>query len=150
MSHYTKRSRIKASAEKVFAFHEAPDAFQQLQPPWQSSEIIQPPTSLAVGTRVILKLKFGPLSQRVVAEHVEYEPGYMFADRMLEGPFAQWYHRHIVEPEGPDACTLIDDIEYKLPLGAVGAFFGGWIARGELERLFVYRHDVTKKACEAE
>ncbi len=149
MANFKKSSRIRASAATVFGFHEAADAFERLQPPWQTTEILQPPTSLEVGTRVVLRVKLGPVWQKVVAEHVEYEPGTLFADRMLEGPFASWYHRHIVEPAGPDECTLIDDITYTLPMGPVGALFGGWFARRELDRLFAFRHDVTRRACEA-
>jgi ligand-binding SRPBCC domain-containing protein len=145
---FKKESVIKASAERVFAFHEAPDAFERLQPPWQKSEVVQPPTSLEVGTQVILRVKVGPFWQTLVAEHVEYEPGKMFADRLVEGPFAQWLHRHIVTPRGPDECVLTDDIEYELPLGVLGRAFGGWFAQRNLERLFEYRHQVTRDACE--
>ena len=145
---FVKRSRIEASAATVFGFHEAPDAFARLQPPWQTSELVQPPRSLEVGTRVILKVKVGPLWQTIVAEHVEYEPGRMFADRMVEGPFARWLHRHVVEPDGEGACTLTDDIDYALPLGALGRVVGGRFARRELERLFEFRHRVTREACE--
>jgi len=145
---FVKESVIAASAETVFAFHERPDAFSLLQPPWQKSEIIQPPTSLAVGTKVILRTKVGPLWQTIEAEHVAYEPGKMFADRMNKGPFASWLHRHVVTPRGPRACTLTDDIELELPLGALGRIFGEGFARRELTRLFAYRHEVTRAACE--
>ena len=139
---------MRASAERVFAFHEAPDAFERLQPPWQETEIVRPPASLEVGTRVVLRVKVGPFWQKMVAEHVEYEPGRMFADRLVEGPFAKWLHRHIVTPRGEDECVLTDDIEYELPLGVLGRVFGGRFARKNLERLFEYRHQVTRDACE--
>jgi ligand-binding SRPBCC domain-containing protein len=145
---FVKQSVIQASARDVFAFHEAPDAFARLQPPWQTSEIVQPPSSLAVGTRVVLRTKIGPVWQTIEAEHVAYEPGTMFADRMVRGPFASWLHRHLVAPRGLDACTLTDDIEYELPLGALGRAVGGRFVRRELERLFTFRHAVTRAACE--
>ena len=145
---FVKESVIDASAETVFAFHEAPDAFERLQPPWQTTRIVQPPTSLEVGTKVVLKIKVGPVWQTIVAEHVEYEPGRMFADRMVEGPFASWLHRHIVTPKGPNQCVLTDDIEYELPLGFLGRIFGGGFARWNLERMFEFRHEVTRRACE--
>lgn len=133
----------------MFAFHEARDAFERLQPPWQTTEIVQPPASLEVGTRVVLRIKVGPLWQTIVAEHIAYEPGKMFADQMVEGPFAKWVHRHIVTPRGEGECTLTDEIEYELPLGALGRVFGGWFARRNLERLFEFRHRVTREACES-
>jgi len=145
---FVKESVVEASAEKVFAFHEAPDAFELLQPPWQTTEIVQPPTSLEVGTRVLLKVKIGPFWQTILAEHVAYEPGKMFADRMLKGPFATWLHKHIVTPCGEDQCLLTDEIEYELPLGILGRTFGAGFARRSLERLFEFRHQVTRDACE--
>jgi ligand-binding SRPBCC domain-containing protein len=145
---FVKESVIAASAETVFAFHEAPDAFARLQPPWQTSEIVQPPSSLAVGTKVIVRTKVGPFWQTIEAEHVAYEPGKMFADRMNKGPFPRWLHRHVVTPRGPNECTLTDDIDYDLPLGLLGRVFGAPIARRELERMFAYRHQVTRAACE--
>lgn len=145
---FVKQSLISASAQTVFAFHESADAFERLQPPWQTSEIVQPPTSLEVGTRVILRVKVGPFWQTIEAEHVAYEPGVMFADRMLRGPFASWLHKHIVTPRGDDQCLLTDDIEYELPLGPLGRIVGGGFARHNLERLFEFRHRVTRQACE--
>lgn len=148
MMRFVKESRFAASAETVFAFHEAKDAFERLQPPWQKTEIVIPPSSLAVGTRVVLRTKVGPIWQTIEAEHVAYEPGRMFADKMIRGPFASWLHKHIVTPVGPLECTLTDEIEYELPLGALGRLFGGAFARRELERLFTFRHEVTRQACE--
>lgn len=42
-----KESLIRASAETVFAFREAKDAFERLPPPWQKTVIVTPPSSLA-------------------------------------------------------------------------------------------------------
>ncbi len=145
---FLREVSIRAPAAVVWAFHEAPDAFARLTPPWQKTEIVQPPRSLEVGTRVIVHTWIGPVKQEIVAEHVEYERGRMFADRMVRGPFASWFHRHVVAPRGENECTLTDDIEYELPLGIIGRVLGGWFARRELERLFDFRHAVTKKACE--
>jgi len=66
----------------------------------------------------------------------------------VKGPFRKWLHRHIVTPRGDEQCVLTDDIEYELPLGALGRVFGGRFARRNLERLFAYRHQVTREACE--
>jgi ligand-binding SRPBCC domain-containing protein len=149
MMRFKKESVIRASANRVFAFHEAPDAFERLQPPWQKTDVIRPPTSLEVGTRVILRVKVGPIWQTMVAEHVEYEPGRMFADRLVKGPFKSWLHRHIVTPLGENESMLTDDIEYELPFGPLGRAFGGGFARRNLERLFEFRHQVTREACES-
>ena len=118
---FVKESVFAASAATLFAFHERPDAFARLQPPWQISEIVQPPTSLRVGTRVVIRVRLGPVWQTIEAEHVAYEPGRMFADRMLRGPFASWLHRHIVTPEGPDRSRLTDEIRLRATVRGSGA-----------------------------
>jgi hypothetical protein len=146
--HFKKETVIAAPAATVFAFHERPDAFALLQPPWQKTEIVQSPKSLAVGTRVILRVRVALVWQTIEAEHVAYEAGHMFADRMVRGPFSRWLHKHVVIPEGPDASRLKDVVEYELPLGRLGQFFGSRIAREQLERMFAYRHEVTRKMCE--
>ncbi len=43
----------------------------------------------------------------IEAEHVAYEPGVTFADRMNRGPFARWLHRHTVAARGANECELI-------------------------------------------
>jgi uncharacterized protein len=55
----------------------------------------------------------------------------------------------LITPEGPEACRLEDRIEYELPFGALGNFFGGWLVRRRLERVFAYRHRVTAEAMRA-
>jgi len=50
-------------------------------------------------------------------------------------------------PRGEDASALVDEVEYELPLGALGRLFGAPIARRQLERLFAYRHEVTRATC---
>ncbi len=146
---FEKRSRIAAPASVVFAFHERPDALERLSPPWESMRVVSKTPGLAVGTRVVLETKIGFLTQRVVAEHTRYEPGYLFVDEMREGPFARWTHTHTVEPDGENASWLIDHVEYALPLGALGQAAAGWFVRRKLERLFTFRHAATSEACTA-
>ncbi len=141
------QSDFDCSADRLFGFHERPEALQLLTPPWQKVEFIQGPASLAVGTRVLMRMKVGPLWQAVEAVHVAYEPGVSFSDQMVKGPFAYWLHKHIVKPLGETRSRLIDDVTYRLPLGALGALFGGWYAERELNRLFRFRHEVTRREC---
>jgi ligand-binding SRPBCC domain-containing protein len=142
---FIKESVFPVSAEVLWAFHERPDVLTLLSPPWQQTEVVQPPASLEVGTRVILRAKLGPLRPTIIAEHVAYERGRMFADRIVKGPFPRWLHRHTVTSLGPSESMLTDDVDYELPLGVVGRFFGGAYARRELERLFEFRHEVTRR-----
>jgi hypothetical protein len=146
---FEKRTRIAASPEVVFAFHERPDALSRLLPPWEQARIVERTGGLEVGAKSVLEARIGPIKQRIVAVHTGYEKGRMFQDTMHEGPFARWVHTHLMEPDGAGGTWLIDRIEYELPLGLLGRIGGGWFARRKIERMFAFRHDVTKRACES-
>jgi hypothetical protein len=147
MPHFTRTLELPGvPVERLWAFHERQDALQLLIPPGERVEVLQPPTSLAVGTKVILRSHVGPIGFTITAEHVEYERGRLFADRMTGGPFKTWLHRHIMEPTATGS-RLIDDIEYSLVGGPLGNVIGGPIARRRLERMFDHRHAVTRDAC---
>ncbi len=146
---FHKRSRIDAPAARVFAWHQSPDALTRLIPPWENVQVEKPPASLGNGDRAVLVIRNGPLRLRWVAEHHGFEDrgvaGGEFTDIQVSGPFRSWRHRHLVESDGPDACWLDDRIEYELPLGLLGRLGGGWVTRRKLERMFEFRHEVTRR-----
>lgn len=141
---FIKESVIPGTVEEVFAFHERPDAFALLSPPWEHIEILQPPSSLEVGTRVEVRSKVGPFWTTIVAEHVAYEPNVRFEDVMVRSPFASWHHQHLFfEHEG--GCLLRDQIEYTLPLDPLSRLADPILVRPRLRRMFDYRHEVTRR-----
>ena len=148
---FVKESRIAASLDAVFRFHESPDALKRLIPPWEKMEIVESAHSLKPGSRVVLKGRIlGFIPVRWVAVHTEYDPPHFFADRQESGPFAYWYHRHLFLEDGSGGTILRDEIEYRAPLGILGQWFGGWYLRRKLEKMFAYRHDITRKIIESE
>jgi ligand-binding SRPBCC domain-containing protein len=146
---FEKETRITAPPDVVFAFHESPGALQRLTPPWERVEVIEGGDSLRPGTRVVLSVRFGPLRLRWIAEHTEYEPGRMFADRQVKGPFAAWYHRHLFRDDGRGGTVLRDEVDYEPPLGALGRMLAGGLLESKLRRLFDYRHGTTKRLVES-
>ncbi len=148
MRHFTKESRIAAPPATVFQFHERPDALKLLTPPWEPVEVVEPPKSLQPGARAVLRMRLGPFRFDWVAEHVEYERDRLFVDRQVKGPFAYWRHRHCFEEDGGGATILRDEVEYRTHLGAVGAVLAGTFIQTRLQRVFDFRHEVTRLACE--
>ena len=145
---FVHESHIAAPPAAVFAFHERPEALKLLVPPWERVEVLQPPSSLAPGTRVVLRMHMGPLRITWEAEHTLYEPGAMFQDRLVRGPFRRWLHTHRFLP-APDGGTLLrDEVEYALPLGVLALPAVPLVAR-RLRRMFEYRHRVTAEAVSA-
>jgi uncharacterized protein (TIGR01777 family) len=138
---FEKRSLLPVSAREAFDWHTRKGALERLSPPWESTRLVRH-DGIADGDLADIRVRVGPVEQRFLARHRDYVDGVQFADEQLEGPFARWLHTHRFEPAGAAACTMIDHVEYALPLGGLGrALAGGFIAR-KLERMFDYRHAV--------
>lgn len=151
--HFERVLDLDVPVAVLWAFHERPDALEVLRPPWERMEVVQPPRSLEVGTRVILKAYIGPVPMTIISEHVAYEKGRLFTDRMVRGPFKSFVHEHRFSEggaHGPSGSRLVDAIDFELPGGALGRKFGGPVALARLDKLFAYRHRVTAEACRAE
>ena len=147
---FVKESLIEAEPERVFAFHELPDALQRLTPPWEKARVVEPAKDLQVGSTAIVETKlFGLFVARWVARHTLYDPPRMFEDVQVRGPFKLWRHRHIVERHERGAL-LRDEIEYEPPLGFIGRAVAPVLILPRLRRLFDYRHGVTREWCEKE
>jgi ligand-binding SRPBCC domain-containing protein len=146
---FVKESIIHAAPERVFAFHELPDAIERLLPPWESARIVQKADISKIGSRAIIEQKlFGLFPSRWIAEHTAYDPPRCFEDVQVSGPFRYWRHRHIVEPHASGAL-LRDDIEYEPPLSFIGRAAAPLLIEPRLEKMFDYRHEVTRKWCES-
>src|SRR4029077_11657992 len=147
---FVKQSFIRATPERVFAFHEQPDVLSLLIPPWESARVIQAAKISDLGSQAIVETKiFGPITAKWVAQHTVYEPPRLFEDVQVRGPFRDWRHRHIIEPHDGGAM-LRDEIDYAPPLGFLGRAVAPLLVQRRLEKLFAYRHDVTRRWCEEE
>ena len=146
---FVKESRLAASPEVVFAFHESPGALARLTPPWEKVRVVEGGESIKVGSRVVLETWLGPVPLRWVAEHTEYDPPRLFADRQVSGPFASWYHRHHILSDGQGGTILRDEVDYEPPLGGLGSWVGGGFLRRKLQKMFDYRHMKTREIVES-
>ena len=138
---------MPASAEAVYAWHAEPDALTRLTPPWENARVIEQTGGIDhLGSRVKIRVRVGPVSQVWTAEHTACEPGRMFRDVMVSGPFHRWEHTHLFIPDGPNSSWLEDRVEYEFPLGWLGKLVGGAYTRRRLAGMFEFRHRVTAEA----
>lgn len=145
---FVKESLIHATPERVFAFHEQPDALQLLTPTWERARVVQSALISDVGSRAIIEAAiFGPLKTRWVAEHTAYDRPRLFEDVQVSGPFRTWRHRHIVKAH-EDGAILRDEIDYEPPLWFIGRLVAPFVIERRLHKLFAFRHEVTRQWCE--
>lgn len=146
---FVKETVIHASPEAVFAFHQREDAFEMLIPPWEKARIIERADISVIGSRAIIETRlFGLVPVRWVAEHTAFDPPRMFEDVQISGPFSSWRHKHIVLPH-LEGAMLRDEIEFEPPMSVLGKLAAPFAIVPKLEKMFGYRHQVTKEAVES-
>lgn len=147
-------AELPVSRDEAFAWHARPGALQRLLPPWQSVRLLHNDASLAVGSRVEMRMGLGPLGLRWSARHTELEPGRRFVDVAERGPFASWQHRHAfadIEPTSsaalaPSATSRMrDEVHWTLPFEPLSRWLAAWWVRGEIARMFRFRHARTQQ-----
>ncbi len=143
---FEARSEMPVNAEEIFAWHAREGAFQRLTPPWEPLELVSKQgEGIREGTRLVLRMRLGPVPVEWTARHTRFVPGSLFQDTQEKGPFSKWLHTHRMWDEPSGVGVLEDEVEYALPVGALGRLFGGGYARKRLERIFAYRHALTRE-----
>lgn len=146
---FVKETIINAPAHEVFQFHIRPQAFDLLIPPWENVKVVQKADITRIGSQAIIEQKlFGLVPSRWVAQHTKYEYPHMFEDVQISGPFKSWRHRHFVELNQKGETVLRDEIEFEPPMGFLGQLAAPFAILPKLEKMFEYRHKITKEWCE--
>ena len=125
--------------DAVFAFFSDAHNLDVLTPPWLHFRILTPrPIPMGQGTLIDYRLRWRglPLAWRTEIS-VWQAPG-RFVDRQVLGPYKQWVHEHMFEPQ--DGGTLMRDrIDYALPGWLFEPLLARLIVARDVERIFAYR-----------
>jgi len=141
MDSVTRRSPMPVPVEALWAWHTRPGALERLMPPWDAARVVARSGGIENGTRVTLKVPFGPLRLPWTSEHFDVNPPHGFADRQISGPFAQWVHRHLMAADGLASSTLEDRIDFTGPAGPVGRAAARRAVAARVPALLRYRHE---------
>lgn len=150
MSSTTLRSElaVAASVEEVWTFFQTAQNLVEMTPPEQRVRIgrggdvpLHPGLEVRISVSPVPGIRTGWLTR---IEEVHPPSGLegigWFRDTQLSGPFSEWNHRHEFRPvEG--GCLVVDELEYRLPMGRLGGWVAGRWVRRSIESLFAYRSD---------
>ena len=137
--HFEYSTIVAAPVDKVFSFHERPDAIKILTPWWLFPTIERlRGKGLEEGVEVVVTTM--GLS-KWHARHVAFERNQLFVDEMVSGPMKSWRHEHHFHQQ-ENGTLLTDSIDF-VPIGPA------WPVTVGLRMLFAFRHAVTKRCCEA-
>jgi ligand-binding SRPBCC domain-containing protein len=146
MIHRLEREQLlPLPVDEVFAFFARAHNLEAITPPWLHFEVLTP-EPVRMGPRALIeyRLRLHGLPLRWLTRIEEWEPNRSFVDRQLRGPYRLWHHRH--EFTAVDSGTLVRDrVHYRLPLGPLGELAHRLLVRGDLERIFDFRHDAVSR-----
>ena len=140
--HILERSLVvPRPRSEVFSFFADPRNLEAITPAFLRFSIIPPvPTSLDVGSRIDYRLSLFGIPFHWQTRIAAWVPGFRFVDVQDRGPYALWHHSHTFADV--DVGTRVDDrVEYRLPLGALGAVAHPVMVRRTLERIFDHRQE---------
>jgi ligand-binding SRPBCC domain-containing protein len=138
--HILDRSQVvPLPRREVFAFFADPRNLEAITPDFLHFRILPPvPVSLDVGSRIDYRLSLFGVPFRWRTRIAAWEPGYRFVDVQERGPYALWHHIHSFADV--DGGTRVSDfVEYRLPLGVLGAAAHPLMVRRTLTRIFDHR-----------
>lgn len=150
MSSTTLRSElaVAASVEEVWTFFQTAQNLVEMTPPEQRVRIgrggdvpLHPGLEVRISVSPVPGIRTGWLT-RIEEVHPPSGPEGIgwFRDTQLSGPFSEWNHRHEFRPvEG--GCLVVDELEYRLPMGRLGGWVAGRWVRRSIESLFAYRSE---------
>ena len=135
---FVHKAKFDANKKQIWDWYNSDGAFRRIMPEWEG---IQPINAgrLVDGDETIFKVKMGPLRQKWVARHHSVVPGESFADRMIKGPFGAWNHHHEFESNSGQMTSVIDNVEYKLPLHIFTGWSAGFTVLPRMKQMFEFR-----------
>jgi ligand-binding SRPBCC domain-containing protein len=134
---------VRRPPAEVFEFFARAENLERITPPWLSFRMLTPrPIEMGPGALIEYRLRLHGLPLRWTSTIELWEEQRRFVDRQVHGPYRFWRHLHEFVPVGPGTCVR-DQVEYAVPLGALGDVLGLPVVRRDLVRIFDYRRSAV-------
>lgn len=130
---------------EVFPFFADAKNLERITPDFLHFKILSQSTpEIGEGTEFKYQLKLRGFPIRWHSRIIEWNPQSSFKDIQLSGPYRKWEHLHEFIPEG-EKTRMIDQVDYDLPLGALGRLFAGSFVDKDVKQIFEYREKVIQE-----
>ena len=138
---------VKAPMNQVWDFFQTAQKLTTMTPPEQKVRIesngdvpLRPGLEIRISVSPALGIRTGWLT-RIEEVHPAEDGGReaWFRDTQQQGPFSLWNHTHRFVAMDHGGTEIVDELEYRLPLGALGQAVAGWWIKRQMEGLFEFR-----------
>ncbi len=145
MSFYSLKTeqKLQISLQEAWDFFSSPKNLSKITPKHMGFIITNQPSETMFEGQIItykvsplLGVKISWMTEITTVKENEY-----FIDEQRFGPYSLWHHRHhFYEIDG--GIKMIDEVNYKLPLGFLGSIAHRLFVRKKLKSIFEYREKV--------
>ncbi|CAA6821071.1 MAG: Unknown protein [uncultured Sulfurovum sp.] len=140
-------SIINTSPEKLFEFHCDTNNLPKITPPWIKVKILELTFPLEEKSQIKLKITQYFVSQIWLMQIDKMEAPNTICDVALKSPFKSFYHERNFTAIDEEHTELKDTITLELPLYPLSLVAVPFVKR-DMEKMFAYRHEETKKLLE--
>jgi ligand-binding SRPBCC domain-containing protein len=146
-SHRLEREQtVPRQLGDVFEFFSAARNLELITPPWLGFEVLSAePEPMRQGTLISYRLKLHGVPLRWQSRIEEWQPGRLFVDAQVRGPYRLWRHRHEFEEVGVGSTLVRDRVDYALPLGPLGSVAHAAFVARDLQRIFDFRREAVER-----
>lgn len=132
---------VPTPLDEAFAFFADAFNLERITPPWLAFHVVTPGAiDVHAGTTIDYRIRLLGIPLRWRSLISRFEPGVLFVDEMLEGPYRWWHHLHTFEAhEG--GTILRDRVEYAVPYGPLAPIAHALFVRRRLRQIFDFRRD---------
>lgn len=110
---YHHSFRVQASLARVAEFHCRAASMAAITPPPIVVKVQRAPAVLADGDEMEFTMWLGPLPVHWLAR-IEAVSSTGFTDRQLQGPFAEWVHKHTFAAVDEHTTDILDEVTLRL------------------------------------
>lgn len=144
--HKVFETKVNASPEEVWKFHSSAKSLEILTPRNRRARLVSSQMAVEDDALHVMQIRlFGIIPVVWKARISQVTPPYGFTDDAEKSPFKFWRHRHDFIPDG-DGTLIRDRITYAVPFGILGKLVNKVYISKDIDGLFAYRHEATKKA----
>jgi hypothetical protein len=138
--HVLERTQIiPRTLDEVFPFFTDAYNLEAITPPFLRIRILTPrPVSMTPGSLIDYRLRLFGIPFRWRTRIERFEPGVIFVDAQLRGPYRLWHHTHEFA-RIPEGTRMRDVVRYALPFGPLGMMAHAIVVRRTLDDIFTFR-----------
>ena len=148
MKRFSHSFVVDSNIDKVWKFYTNINNLKVITPKRMRLEIIKSQDDLIQeGSECWIQAKL-VTNSRWHSKITHLKP-YEYVDEMQGGRFKTWKHLHKFKKINEDKTEVMDDIDFELPFGAIGALFESYVLH-TLDKIFEYREKSTILALQKE